>query len=62
MNLHNVGIVYRKEMTDSLRDRRTITSMVIVPILVFPLLTVGMGVLGLKMMKRAAKEVPRTAA
>jgi sodium transport system permease protein len=59
VNLHNVGIVYRKEMTDSLRDRRTITSMVIVPILVFPLLTVGMGVLGLKMMKRAAKEIPR---
>ena len=59
MNLHNVGIVYRKELKDSLRDRRTIVSMVVVPILVFPLLTVGMGVLGLKMVSRAAKEVPQ---
>jgi sodium transport system permease protein len=59
VNLHNVGIVYRKEMKDSLRDRRTIISMVVVPILVFPLLTVGMGVLGVKMVSRAAKEIPQ---
>ena len=59
MNLHNVGIVYRKEMKDSLRDRRTITSMVVVPILVFPLLTVGMGVLGTEMLNRAKTEVSK---
>jgi sodium transport system permease protein len=59
MSLHNIGTVYRKELMDSLRDRRTIISMVVVPILVFPLLTVGMGVLGVRMARNAAKEVPQ---
>jgi sodium transport system permease protein len=59
MSLHNIATVYRKELKDSLRDRRTIISMVVVPILVFPLLTVGMGVLGVRMARSAAKEVPR---
>ncbi|HEY0704066.1 MAG TPA: ABC transporter permease [Candidatus Acidoferrales bacterium] len=59
MSLHNIGTVYRKELMDSLRDRRTIISMVVVPILVFPLLTVGMGVLGVTMVRSAAKEIPR---
>ena len=38
---HNIFVVYRKELVDTIRDRRTIFSMVIVPILVFPLLTFG---------------------
>jgi sodium transport system permease protein len=59
MNLHDIGIVYRKEMMDSLRDRRTIISMIVVPILIFPLLTVGMGYLAATMVGRAKNEVPR---
>lgn len=57
MNLRNVGVVYRKELMDSLRDRRTIISMVVVPILVFPLLTVGMGYLSVTMLGKAKREV-----
>ena len=33
MSLRNIGIVYRKELVDSLRDRRTVISMIVVPML-----------------------------
>ena len=33
MSLRNIGIVYRKELIDSLRDRRTLISMIAVPLL-----------------------------
>ena len=40
MSWRNIGVVYRKELTDSLRDRRTVISMIVVPILLMPLLTI----------------------
>ena len=43
MSWRNIGIVYRKEMLESLRDRRTLISTILVPILLFPVLTVGVG-------------------
>jgi sodium transport system permease protein len=58
MSARNVGIVYRKELTDSLRDRRTVISMIVVPLLVMPLLTIGMGALSLVLVGLAMKEVP----
>jgi len=58
MSLRNVGIVYRKELIDSLRDRRTVISMIVVPLLVMPLLTIGMGVLSLALVSLAMKEIP----
>jgi sodium transport system permease protein len=58
MSLRNIGVVYRKELKDSLRDRRTVISMVVVPILLFPMLTLGMGLLGAKMMSEAKQEIP----
>jgi sodium transport system permease protein len=58
MSLRNVGIVYRKELTDSLRDRRTVISMIAVPLLVMPLLTIGMGVLSVTLVNLAMKEIP----
>jgi sodium transport system permease protein len=58
VSLRNIGVVYRKELKDSLRDRRTVISMVVVPILLFPALTMGMGYLGAKMMTEAKQEVP----
>ena len=36
MNLHNVFTVYVKELRDSLRDRRTLISMFVVPTLMIP--------------------------
>jgi sodium transport system permease protein len=59
MNLRNIGIVYRKELIDSLRDRRTVISMIVVPLLVMPLLTIGMGFLSLTLIGVAEKEVPQ---
>ncbi len=59
MSLRNVGIVYRKELIDSLRDRRTVISMIVVPLLVMPALTIGMGVLSLTLVDAAMKETPR---
>lgn len=58
MSLRNIGIVYRKELLDSLRDRRTLISMIIVPLLLMPLLTIGMGVLSAKLVGQAMEEVP----
>lgn len=57
MNLKHVGVVYRKELRDSLRDRRTLFSMIIVPILLFPLMTIGFGALAVKMVQKAQKDV-----
>ena len=43
MSARNIGIVYRKELLEALRDRRTLISTILVPILLFPILTVGVG-------------------
>jgi sodium transport system permease protein len=43
MNLRNVGIVYRKELREAVRDRRTLISSLLVPLILFPLLTAGLG-------------------
>jgi sodium transport system permease protein len=59
MSLRNISVVYHKEMIDSLRDRRTVISMTVVPLLLFPALTLGMGLLGATLMSRAKGEVPR---
>lgn len=59
MSLRNVGIVYRKELIDSLRDRRTLISMVVVPILLMPMMTIGMSYVSIKMVSRARQEVPK---
>lgn len=59
MSLRNIGIVYRKELTDSLRDRRTVISMVAVPLLLMPLITIGGGVLLIRQVGQAEQEVPK---
>jgi sodium transport system permease protein len=59
MKLRNIWIVYRKELRDSMRDRRTLVAMIVVPLLVMPLLSIGIGVLMIKIMGEAQKEVPK---
>jgi sodium transport system permease protein len=59
MSWRNVGIIYRKELTDSLRDRRTLISMILVPILLMPALTVGLGALSALVFGQAMRESPR---
>jgi sodium transport system permease protein len=58
MSVRNIGIVYRKELIDSLRDRRTVISMVVVPLLLMPLLTIGMVVLTFSVIGKAKEEIP----
>jgi len=58
MNLHAIRIVFGKELRDSLRDRRTILSMIVVPVLAMPLLIFGFGMFAFKTMTHAAQEVP----
>jgi sodium transport system permease protein len=38
MNLHNVKLVYTREMRDQLRDRRTLFLIVVLPLVLYPLL------------------------
>ena len=59
MSLHAVGVVYRKELTEWLRDRRTLISTVLVPLLAFPILITGMIWLSSSLMNQAQKEVPK---
>jgi sodium transport system permease protein len=59
MNFRNVGIVYRKELTEWLRDRRTLISTVMVPLLAFPILMVGMISLTSVLLGKAEKEIPK---
>ncbi len=56
MKLRGVGVVYRKELRDLLRDRRTIVSMIVVPVLVIPLLMLVFGGISIKMVRKAAEE------
>src|ERR1700722_3945605 len=58
MSLRNILVVYRKELTDSLRDRRTLISMVVVPLLIFPIMSIGIGTFVGKMVLKAQAEVP----
>src|SRR5690349_4710580 len=58
MNLRNINTVYRKELMDSLRDRRTVISMIVVPIFLMPVLTIFLGVLSARLIGRALLQVP----
>jgi sodium transport system permease protein len=59
MALQNIGIVYRKELTEALRDRRTLISTLLVPLILFPLLSVGFGALAVTLVKKAEEETPK---
>jgi len=59
MSLHNIAVVYRKEVTEWLRDRRTLISTVIIPLLLFPVMMVGFSSLAIVMVGKAEKETPK---
>ncbi len=56
MNWRNIRTVYFKEMLDTLRDKRTLISSVIVSLLLFPLMTIGFGTVAAKAVKSLNKE------
>ena len=59
MTLAAVGIVYRKEFTEWVRDRRTLISTVIVPLLLFPIIMVGFASMATVLVGKAEKETPK---
>lgn len=59
MNFNVIGIVYRKELTEWVRDRRTLVSTVLVPLLIFPLMIVGISAVSIIMIGKAKQEIPK---
>lgn len=57
MNWNNILTVYVKELRDSLRDRRTLLSTIIIPTLVIPLMVFGVGKVMSVVMNKAQEEV-----
>ncbi|HEV8073400.1 MAG TPA: ABC transporter permease [Opitutaceae bacterium] len=58
MNLKHIAVVYRKELRDLLRDRRTVRSMIILPVVLMPLMLVGLGKVERTVDARARAEIP----
>jgi sodium transport system permease protein len=59
VNLNAIGIVYHKEFTEWVRDRRTLISTVLVPLLLFPIIMVGFSALAVVLVGKAEKETPK---
>jgi len=59
MSWRTIGTVYAKELRDTLRDRRTLISMIVVPTLFMPALILGMGKVASVVVAKAKEEVPR---
>ncbi|HEY4248417.1 MAG TPA: ABC transporter permease [Lacunisphaera sp.] len=58
INLKNILTVYLKELKDSLRDRRAIFSIVVVPTLLMPALMFGVGKIAAGIFSKARQETP----
>ncbi len=56
MNRNHIVTIYLKELKDSLRDRRTLISMIVIPTLIMPLLMFGVGTIMTKVIKSAREE------
>lgn len=61
MSLRNIGIVYRKELTEALRDRRTLITTFLVPLLMIPVLGTGFTGVMSAVIGSAKKEKARVA-
>src|SRR5262245_7238619 len=61
MSLRNIGIVYRKELTEALRDRRTLITTFLVPLLMIPVLGTGFTSVMSAVIGSAKKEKARVA-
>lgn len=58
MNWSNIVTVYLKELKDSLRDRRTLLSMIVIPTFVMPALIFGVTKIATKILTKAREEIP----
>jgi len=58
MNWRDIKLVYLKELKDTLRDRRAIISMIVVPIVIIPVMMFGFSAAMIKTVKKAESETP----
>jgi len=58
MNFKAIFAVYSKELVDSLRDKRTLVSVVVIPTLITPALIFSIGRITMKVVERAKADVP----
>jgi sodium transport system permease protein len=56
MSIRDQLTVYKKELTEALRDRRTLISSILVPLLIFPVLTVVLGAAAAELYGEAMRE------
>ncbi len=61
MNLHSTLLIFAKEFRDILRDRRTLISMVLLPILLYPLMMGGISLFMKKHMDKVEARVSKVA-
>jgi sodium transport system permease protein len=59
MNFRKIKIIYFKEMLETVRDRRTIISSVLIPILLFPVLMFGIGMIMQKAEEESRAKIPQ---
>ena len=58
MNWKNILTVYLKELKDSLRDRRTLISVIVIPTFIMPALMFGVGTIAKGVISKARGETP----
>lgn len=57
MNLKYISTIWKKELRDTVRDRRTLISMILVPMVMMPLITIGMFRLMQEQAKRQESQI-----
>lgn len=58
MNTRQIAVVFRKELTDTLRDRRTLINSVLIPILLTPLIFIGITLVAVVVVRSAVRTNP----
>ena len=56
MSIKKIGIIYRKEMLDLLRDRRTVVTSIVLPIILYPLIMIGFSSLLMRQESKMSQE------
>jgi len=58
MNWKNIATVYLKELTDMLRDKRTVRSMIVMPLVMMPAMSIGIIKLSMILDEKVKAETP----
>jgi len=59
MSWRTIATIYAKELRDSLRDRRTLLSTIVIPTFVMPAIVMGVGRMASTIISKAREEIPR---